>query len=121
MKEYSVHNTLRNARELFNHQHSPLRDAAKRANGILRKCFPILRSGREPTYYIQTHKLIVIACYILHNYLLGADLDEDRIAEVDKEVDNQPIEHVIANPHVDYNENAMVGALDRDSLTNDMW
>lgn len=49
----------------------------------MKKRFPIISSANEPTYFVKTHKLIVLACCILHNFLLGVDPDAEVLAAVD--------------------------------------
>lgn len=61
-----------------------LRNAIECAFEVMKKRLPILGSGTEPHYPIETQKEIVHACVFLHNYLLGVDLDERLLAEVDK-------------------------------------
>ena len=85
LKEYSVHQP-ENAREVFNIRHSSLRNAIERAFGVLKKRFPIIASGTEPHYPIDTQSDIILACCILHNYLMGVDPDERLIAKVDREL-----------------------------------
>ncbi|KAJ0021133.1 hypothetical protein Pint_30996 [Pistacia integerrima] len=106
IKEYSQRNPPRNARELFNHRHSSLRNAIERAFGVLKKRFPIIGSGTELMYNIQTLKLIVSTCCIVHNFLMGVDPDEGLIAEVDAEIAREPIEHTNHAFNLDNHEDA---------------
>ena len=46
LKEYSRIES-QNAKELFNHQHSSLRNVIERTFGVLKKRFPIITSGTE--------------------------------------------------------------------------
>ncbi|XP_075492661.1 uncharacterized protein LOC142530734 [Primulina tabacum] len=78
-------------KEKFNHRHGSLRNAIERAFGVLKKRFSILASGAEPNYNVETHSEIILACCILHNFLMGVDLDERLIAEVDSELTNEDI------------------------------
>ncbi|CAL5407355.1 unnamed protein product [Camellia sinensis] len=82
LKEYSVHQP-ENSRELFNLCHASLRNVIERAFGVLKKRFPILGSGTEPYYDVDTQTDIVLASCILHNYLMGIDPNESLIEEVD--------------------------------------
>ncbi|XP_038682410.1 uncharacterized protein LOC119982890 [Tripterygium wilfordii] len=86
LKEYSPRNPLRNKRELFNHQHSSLRNAVERAIGVPKKRFP---SGTEPTFGVKIQKRIIVCYCILHNYLMGVDPDGNILHEVDVELANQ--------------------------------
>ncbi|XVF50461.1 hypothetical protein PTKIN_Ptkin04bG0102900 [Pterospermum kingtungense] len=85
LKEYS-RCELENAKELFNHRHASLRNIIERAFGVVKKRFPIIASGTEPCYSLETMTEIVLACCILHNFLMGVDLDENLINEVDMEM-----------------------------------
>ena len=53
LKEYNVHQ-LENAREVFNLRHSSLRNAIERIFGVLKKRFPIITSGMELHYPVET-------------------------------------------------------------------
>ncbi|RVW29001.1 putative nuclease HARBI1 [Vitis vinifera] len=85
LKEYSVHQP-ENAKEVFNLRHSSLRNAIERAFGVLKKRFPIIARGTEPHYPVDTQSDIILACCLLHNYLIGVDPNEKLIAEVDREL-----------------------------------
>ena len=63
----------------------------ERSFGVLKKRFPILGSGTEPYYSVETQADMVIAGCILHNYLMGVDPDERLIAEVDAELNEQQV------------------------------
>ncbi|KAL5579293.1 hypothetical protein UlMin_011735 [Ulmus minor] len=95
LKEYSLRQP-KNARELFNLRHASLRNAIERVFGILKKRFPILGSGAEPYYHVDTQANIVVAGCILHNYLMGIDLNKELIAEVDEELMREPISSDVA-------------------------
>ena len=71
---------------MFNLRHASLRNAIERAFGVLKKRFPIIGSTTEPTYFVDTQIEIILACCIIHNYLMGMDPDETLIAEVDEEL-----------------------------------
>ena len=119
LKEYSVRSP-ENAKELFNLQHASLRIAIERAFGILKKRFPIIASTTEPNYCINTQNEIILACCILHNYLMGVDPNESLIAEVDEEVLHSHRERVSLTPRED-DEDARQGDIIRDSIASAMW
>ncbi|XP_042396558.1 uncharacterized protein LOC121986671 [Zingiber officinale] len=75
-----------NAKELFNFRYASLRDIIERAFGVLKKRFPIIASGTEPHYEIDIRTDIILACCILHNFLMEVDPDERLINEVDHEL-----------------------------------
>ena len=72
-KEYSARGP-QNAKELFNHRHASLRNVIERTFGVLKKRFPIIGSGTEPSYSFDTMVDVVLACCILHNFLMGVDI-----------------------------------------------
>ncbi|CAL1355505.1 unnamed protein product [Linum trigynum] len=80
LKEYS-HCPPVNSKELFNLRHASLRNAIERAFGVLKKRFPIIASGSEAHHDVNTRSEIVLACCILHNFLLMYDPDEDILRE----------------------------------------
>jgi hypothetical protein len=84
LKEYSTR-PPQNAKELFNLRHASWRNAIERAFGVLKKRFPIIRSTTKLTYSVDTQTEIILACCIIHN-LMGVDLDERLIVEVDEEL-----------------------------------
>ena len=120
LKEYSNH-PPENARELFNHRHASLRNAIERSFGVLKKRFPIIASTAEPTYSVNTQSNIVIACCIIHNFLMGVDPDENIIAEVDKELENQCQTQQTTRAPRDTDEDAKQGELIRNMIATTMW
>jgi len=85
LKEYGVL-APQNARKIFDHRHSSLRNATERAFGVLKKKFAMLGSGNESFYSVRTQVDIVPAACILHNYLMGVDPDLELIEKVDREL-----------------------------------
>jgi len=53
---------------------------------VLKKRFPIIGSGTEPHYDVDTMAKFVLGCCILHNFFCGVDNDESLIEEVDHEL-----------------------------------
>ena len=117
LKEYSRRGP-QNAKELFNHRHSSLRNVIERTFGVLKKRFPIIASGTEPHYDVDTMTKIVLACCILHNFLRGIDNDESMLEEVDNELLEQDVQPSTthAREH-DYG----IGCDIRDAIANEMW
>nr|KAJ0203101.1 hypothetical protein LSAT_V11C500239260 [Lactuca sativa] len=109
-----------NARELFNLRHASLRNAIKRAFGVLKRRFPIIRSTHEPFYLCDTQSYIFVACCILHNFLLDEDRDKKFEYEVLQEVLNeqpQQVRHDVNNGRLGSD-----GAEElRDVVTTQMW
>lgn len=98
LKEY-FKRSPENGRELFNHRHAFLRNTMKKAFGVMKKWFPIIVGGTEPTYPIKTHTEIVLACCRLHNYSMDVDPDEHLIRQVDAKLLNQQQEDEINLDH----------------------
>ncbi|KAJ4764229.1 nuclease [Rhynchospora pubera] len=121
LKEFSS-NPPQNDRELFNLRHSSLRNSIERAFGVLKKRFPIIASGAEPHYDKDTQNLIILACCILHNFLLDVDPDNEILAEVDRELANRRPVAVQPTNDLDEDENDRVlGQIIRDRIANEMW
>ena len=107
-----------NPRELFNHRHSSLRNVIERTFGVLKKRFPIIASGSEPHYSLETMTDIVLACCILHNFLRGVDNDDALIDEVDREIMEN---HVETNTAQTREDDYRIGCNFRDELAEQMW
>jgi hypothetical protein len=67
-------NRPQNQRELFNLRHSSLRVTVERAFGALKNRFRIL--DNKPFYPYKTQVKLVLACCILHNWILRHGMDE---------------------------------------------
>ncbi|XP_058734266.1 uncharacterized protein LOC131605995 [Vicia villosa] len=123
LKEFSITNPPRTPQELFNLRHSSLRNVVERAFGVVKKRFRIISSGAEATYGVDTQNYIILACCILHNYLMEVDPDEDLIAEVDEEIGNQSAPQA-NHGHLEVDEdeqNTHLGQIFRNSMINAMW
>jgi hypothetical protein len=110
LKEYSTRGP-QNFKELFNHRHASLRNVIERCFGVLKKRFPIL------SFEVMTD--IVLACCILHNFLMGVDADEALIAEVDHELLQQEIDRSQAQQPRD--DEYRLGTILRDNVAIGMW
>ncbi|KAK0585865.1 hypothetical protein LWI29_035260 [Acer saccharum] len=120
LKEYSTH-APENYQELFNLRHASLRNVIERAFGVLKKRFPIISTGTESHFSVGTLTKIVLACCILHNYLMGADPDEQILREVDQELwNNESQTEDIYSTEKD-NEDARLGASIRNEIAKRMW
>ena len=104
LKEYLVRG-LENAEEIFNHRHSSLRNVIERTFGVLKKRFPIISGMTKPFFPVDIVTKIILACCILHNYLV--DSDERLIAEVDQEISNGDIHTEAKNSTNDSDANAI--------------
>ena len=85
LKEYSIRSP-ENAKELFNLRHASLCNAIERAFHVLEKRFSIIASTTKPSYCVDTQNEIILSCCIFHNYLMGVNLEESLITEVDEKV-----------------------------------
>ncbi|KAM6579085.1 hypothetical protein CsatB_030922 [Cannabis sativa] len=65
----------RNAKELFNHRHSCLRNAIHKSFHVLKTRFPILKLAPQYAFHIQRD--IVIAACALHNFIRREEQDKD--------------------------------------------
>jgi hypothetical protein len=117
LKEYSSRGP-QNPRELFNLRHSSLRNVIERTFGVLKKRFSIIASGTELHYSFEVMIDIVFACCILHNFLMGVDIDEALIAEVDHELLQNDIDRSQPQQH---DEDYRLGLLLREAITTEMW
>ena len=60
-----------NEKELYNLRHSSLRTSIERGFGILKKRFHVL--DVEPFWSFQTQVDVVLACCIIHNFVMEVD------------------------------------------------
>nr|XP_034569864.1 protein ALP1-like [Setaria viridis] len=74
LKEYGGRNYPTNKKELFNLRHSSLRVTVERAFGALKNRFHIL--DNKPYHPFKTQVKLVLACCILHNWIIGHGQDE---------------------------------------------
>ena len=76
----------------------------------------------EPFFFlVDMIAEIILACCILHNYLMGVDLDERLIAKVDQEISNGDIHNEARNNTNDSDADARRGAILRTSIETRMW
>ncbi|XP_052732389.1 uncharacterized protein LOC128196196 [Vigna angularis] len=108
-----------NARELFNHRHSSLRNVIERTFGVVKKRFPIIASGTEPHYGLETMTDIILACCILHNFLRGVDNDDSLLDEVDNEL-NEREDHNVSSSQVREDDHR-IGSSIKDCIADHMW
>ena len=71
---------MQNEKELFNLRHSALRVTVEQAFGSLKRKFKILDDA-TPFFPFSTQVDIVVACCIMHNWVLQDGLDEFIIPE----------------------------------------
>ncbi|KAJ4788684.1 nuclease [Rhynchospora pubera] len=120
LKEYSRTNPPRNYRELFNLRHASARNVIERAFGVVKKRFSIIGSSNQPHYSVKVQKKIIVACCLLHNYLIEKDPDRQLIDQVDAELASRTNEqeHDVRG---DDNQDRMRGEQLRDGIAAAMW
>ncbi|KAK1664079.1 hypothetical protein QYE76_052238 [Lolium multiflorum] len=74
LNEFSVKHRPQNARELFNLRHSSLRVTTERAFAALNNRFKVL--DQKPFHTFDPQVKLILACCILHNWILGWGEDE---------------------------------------------
>ena len=74
-----------NCKELFNFRHSSLRSIIEQTFGLLKNRFKILGDRCFFDYDVQVD--IVLACCILHNFILGVDPEDMLLAETEELAD----------------------------------
>ena len=87
LSEFGSRNYPSKARELFNLRHSSLRVTVERAFGALKNRFRII--DNKPFHTYKTQVKLVLACCILHNWIIGFDIDE-AVPEEEGFLVNQP-------------------------------
>ena len=113
LREYGVRRP-QNARELFNLRHSSLRVTVERAFGALKNRFRIL--DNKPFHPYRTQLKLVLACCIIHNWILR--FGQDEVIPLESEwVANPPNN---AGPH-DTSTDNQTWAAKRDEWAQQMW
>ncbi|KAF6148379.1 hypothetical protein GIB67_025598 [Kingdonia uniflora] len=73
-----------NYKEIFNKRHATLKNLIKRAFGVFKKRWRILLG--ESFYPFKTQVKIAMACFVLHNHVLGVDSNNPFIQQVDRKL-----------------------------------
>jgi hypothetical protein len=114
LKEYGGRNYTTNARELFNLRHSSLRTSIERGFGCYKNRFAIIDS--KPFHPYKTQVKLVLACCILHNWILEHGVDEI-VPPESTWVPNSNGQHGHGVP---MDDNSACGTL-RDEVATQMW
>lgn len=121
LHEYRGANQLpRNAKELFNHRHSSLRNVIQKSFHLLKTRFPILKLAPQYAFHIQRD--IVIAACVIHNYIrcegekdwLFSSVEGMTVEEL-PDLDEQPDIHLVSTMQ------EQVAFSMRDSIAVAMW
>ena len=118
MSEFESHNYPTNARELFNLRHSSLRVIVERAFGALKNRFRIL--DNKPFHTYKTQVKLVLACCILHNWIIGFGID-DVVPSEEGFVGSQPEAHETQPVGDMLSQDSAGMALRRDCICTAMW
>ncbi|CAK9154795.1 unnamed protein product [Ilex paraguariensis] len=122
LHEYRGVNQLpRNAKELFNHRHSSLRNAIQKSFNVLKMRFPILKLA--PQYAFHTQRDIVIAACVIHNHIRREERNDLLFNSVEggtvddglPDLDDQPDMLLAASIQ------EQIASSLRDSITAAMW
>ncbi|XP_057775148.1 uncharacterized protein LOC130994130 [Salvia miltiorrhiza] len=120
LKEWGP-NTARpqNAMELFNLRHSKARNVIERAFGIMKMRWGILRSA---TFYpVKTQVRLIMACFILNNFI-RAEMPDDPIEhEFDNAATNEQNDAEIEGDFIDVIESSPAWNAERDAIAQSMW
>ena len=104
LSKYGSHNYPTNAKELFNLRHSSLRVTVERASGALKNRFRML--DNKPFHTYKTQVKVVLACCILHNWILGFRKDQVVSAKdnfecsLPKAYDTQPLGDMLSQDSI---------------------
>lgn len=108
-----------NEKELFNHRHSSLRSAVERAFGVLKRRFRVLDA--EPYWSFDTQVHVVLACCVLHNFIMGVDPNDPFMQEQNVEVESQSQERRHQQTQREEREENREWAAKRDDIARAMW
>ncbi|GAV85037.1 DDE_4 domain-containing protein [Cephalotus follicularis] len=120
-RDYKGANQLpRNAKELFNHRHSCLRNAILRCFDVLKTRFPILKLAPQYAFHIQRD--IVIASCVLHNFIRREERNDWLFNKVEgmaveelPDSDDQPDMHLASSMQ------EQISSTLRESIAEAMW
>ena len=104
---------MQNEKELFNLKHSSLRVTVERAFGVLKRRFKILDDA-TPFFPYPTQVDIVVACCIIHNWVINDGIDQFITDPLDL------ISETTTEPFGQANDHALMVQF-RQGLADDMW
>ena len=113
LKEYGRGNHPQNAKELFNLRHSSLRTTVERAFGASKNRWKFVYN--KPFHPFKSQVKVVIACAILHNWVL--QFGEDEYFPPEETWNPEPTDE----DHNDIVHDNNSWAHKRDQLANQMW
>ncbi|XP_042060054.1 uncharacterized protein LOC121804535 [Salvia splendens] len=121
LKEWGVGNQRpQTARELFNLRHSKARNIIERSFAVLKMRWGILRSASF--YPIKIQIRIIMACFLLHNFIRGEMINDPIEHELDGALSHVVNEEADGDVEfVDQVETSLAWTQMRDDLANSMW
>ncbi|XP_042034238.1 putative nuclease HARBI1 [Salvia splendens] len=108
--------------ELFNLRHSKARNVIERSFAVLKMRWGILRSASFYPIDVQTG--LIIACFLLHNYIRGEMVVDPVEAEVVNEanIDDEPAnDPLLCGDNISSVEPSALWTQKRDDLAREMW
>ncbi|XP_030518264.2 protein ALP1-like isoform X1 [Rhodamnia argentea] len=108
-----------NEKELFNLRHSSLRTTVERAFGVLKKRFRVLDS--EPFWSFGTQVDVVLACCIMHNFIMGFDPNDSIMEEMNRQVESQRENARVQLSQREEKEENRIWTAKRDRIAHAMW
>ncbi|XP_047951707.1 putative nuclease HARBI1 [Salvia hispanica] len=121
LKEWGVGEAApQDHKELFNMRHSKARNIIERAFAVLKMRWGVLRSASF--YPIQTQIRLIMACFLLHNFI-RREMTVDPV-EATVDADSPPVvqgENYVAHNYVDCVETSPEWTALRDAIAMEMW
>ncbi|XP_041989894.1 uncharacterized protein LOC121741250 [Salvia splendens] len=110
----------KNPREMFNMRHTSARNIIQRAFVVLKMRWSILRSA---SYYpIETQIMLIMACFLLHNYIRGEMAVDPMEQLVDTNmVDNEMFAEQDDTEHIEFIDPTIDWNNKRDQMAAGMW
>lgn len=109
---------LINYKEHFNMRHTRARNVIEQAFSIMKMCSGILRSA---TFYpVETQVRLIMACFLLHNFICSVMTDDP----IEAEYDNSSIEEEVHPDDVEFISTVEATAAwttERDSLAQQIF
>ncbi|TXG60196.1 hypothetical protein EZV62_014769 [Acer yangbiense] len=109
----------RNAKELFNHRHSSLRNVIQRCFDVLKTRFPILKVAPQYAFHIQRD--IVIAACVLHNFIRREERNDWLFSAIEGVVAEELPDDDQFDMQLACSMQEQIASASRDSIATGMW
>ena len=124
MKEFSDR-PPKNEQELFNLQHSSLRNTIERGFGVLKKHFRVLKKhfqvlDTEPFWSFETQVKVVLACCVVHNHIMGVESNDHIMEDAMNQVESSDPQQETQSRRESV-ENSRSWNAKRDEICQVMW